>query len=587
MEEICGEECWALPAHVNRKEADWRITVDLFACETAQTLALLSDRLAGQLPEALKRLILDNIRRRVLNPFFSAPVPYGIWEGAGHNWNAVCAGSIGSVCLHLMREERQRLEACLDRICESLISYVDGFAEDGACMEGLGYYTYGMTYFVNFARELYIYTDGQRDLLCGKWGRFEESRRDKRFSMAQFPAKCFFGDGGSISFSDGSSRETFRVGLCCALAAAFGTGEGIFPGMIPEDVGYSHATGAPDAAGLLSAAGLPNATGLHGDPCYRFAALRMDLEETAQYLERTAGDHGNAVQRPVGERQPAKGCRCGSAGRSGGSGWSGGSSFHVLPSAQWCIGNAASGVGFACKGGHNGETHNHNDIGHFIYEAGGVMLFTDLGAGEYTKEYFGAGRYDILCNRSLGHSVPVIAGEEQRAGREYCCSGFRADEDGSVEMELARAYPGGLLERFERTFQFDLVTGRLLVRDSIWFPGERGGVQSGFGVKETKEQPKAQEVVENLVTQIRPAIAREGIVLEAGKIRAVLSIDGADPSGVIIREYDHSNHQGFNEKVYALQWHVPVALGRADCAFHIWIEKESMFQSISKKEKTR
>ena len=37
---ICSERCWALPAHVNRKEdANWKVTVDLFASETGQALA--------------------------------------------------------------------------------------------------------------------------------------------------------------------------------------------------------------------------------------------------------------------------------------------------------------------------------------------------------------------------------------------------------------------------------------------------------------------------------------------------------------------------------------------------------------------
>ena len=40
IRDICGEECWALPAHVNRKEDEnWRNYIDLFAAETAQTLA--------------------------------------------------------------------------------------------------------------------------------------------------------------------------------------------------------------------------------------------------------------------------------------------------------------------------------------------------------------------------------------------------------------------------------------------------------------------------------------------------------------------------------------------------------------------
>ena len=56
--EICYEECWALPAHVNRKDdPDWWITVDLFASETAQALAELYGRLNDLLPEnLLKRM---------------------------------------------------------------------------------------------------------------------------------------------------------------------------------------------------------------------------------------------------------------------------------------------------------------------------------------------------------------------------------------------------------------------------------------------------------------------------------------------------------------------------------------------------
>ncbi len=39
IETICAEECWALPAHVDRKEKNWQIVIDLFASETAFSLA--------------------------------------------------------------------------------------------------------------------------------------------------------------------------------------------------------------------------------------------------------------------------------------------------------------------------------------------------------------------------------------------------------------------------------------------------------------------------------------------------------------------------------------------------------------------
>lgn len=605
MEETCREECWALPAHVNRAEAGWRTTVDLFACETAQTLAELTDRLGDALPAGVREAAAENVRRRVLQPFFSVPAPYSGWEGSDNNWNAVCAGAIGSACLHLMRENGQRLEQCLDRICKSLTAYVDGFAEDGTCLEGMGYYTYGMTYFVNFADELYACTGGRRDLLRGKWGGFEAGGNDRRLRIAQFPAKCFFGDGRSVSFSDGDSRDAYRVGICCALAMRFGAAETIFPGgdraaaglpeaTVAEMAGAAALPGAalqnapassgmstlPDAPALQNVAMLQNAASLHLDPCYRFAALKMDLEQTERYLERIKEAQGMGEQ----ERTQAQGMgeRAQDAGRAG----SGpavspaavsGSRFHILPAAQWCIGTAASGVGFACKGGHNGEPHNHNDIGHFIYEAGGEILFADLGAGEYTKEYFGAGRYDILCNRSRGHSVPVIDGQEQCAGSGYRCCDFQAQADGSVRMELSGAYPKGLLQRFERIFRFDLGSGRLAVQDNICFPEEETASRDSretLNFRDAGEVRAAQaswEILENLVTQIRPRVFGSGIVLEAGGVRAALSIEGTEPSGVRILEYDHSNHQGRSEKVYALQWQVPAVDGKAACTFCITI----------------
>ena len=99
IEDICREECWALPAHVDRKEdKDWRITADLFACETAQTLSEIADRLEEDLPGGLRLTIISEIKRRVLQPVFDSAVPYRKWECGETNWNAVCAGSIGSVC---------------------------------------------------------------------------------------------------------------------------------------------------------------------------------------------------------------------------------------------------------------------------------------------------------------------------------------------------------------------------------------------------------------------------------------------------------------------------------------------------------
>ena len=38
----------------------------------------------------------------------------------------------------------------------------------------------------------------------------------------------------------------------------------------------------------------------------------------------------------------------------------------ILPDAQWSICRSRHGAGMAAKGGHNGEPHNHNDVGSFF-----------------------------------------------------------------------------------------------------------------------------------------------------------------------------------------------------------------------------
>lgn len=193
LSEVCGEECWALPAHVNRSaDANWRNTVDLFASETAGTLVFLGTSLTEELSAEIREKCLTEAEKRVVAPFFASQVPFAHWEVCEHNWNAVCVGNIGSAAIRLYRNEPQKLDTYIDRVCKDLTYFIDGYAEDGTCMEGLGYYAYGMSYFVQFANDLYAYSDGNRDLLGGDWHTFRAGEADKRARIASWWAKCFF-----------------------------------------------------------------------------------------------------------------------------------------------------------------------------------------------------------------------------------------------------------------------------------------------------------------------------------------------------------------------------------------------------------
>ena len=90
IREICAEECWALPAHVRRKEnPNWRGVIDLFASETGQALAHLTTLLKDELSEEVITLAQNEVKARILKPFIESKVPYASWEQA----NAFCVKS--------------------------------------------------------------------------------------------------------------------------------------------------------------------------------------------------------------------------------------------------------------------------------------------------------------------------------------------------------------------------------------------------------------------------------------------------------------------------------------------------------------
>lgn len=94
---------------------------------------------------------------------------------------------------------------------------------------------------------------------------------------------------------------------------------------------------------------------------------------------------------------------------------------------------------FAVKAGRNDEPHNHNDVGSFILSTAKGQELCDLGAGLYTRQYFGSERYTIFCNSSLSHSVPIINGLSQHEGGEY--GGSMQTSGDTVTLEIGGAYP--------------------------------------------------------------------------------------------------------------------------------------------------
>lgn len=521
--DTCKERFWALPAHVNFENLDEN-TIDLFAAETAQTLAELLMLFASDFKKETVETVVLQIIERVLKPFSISKVPYSWWETDRCNWSAVCAGSIGMAAIYIDEMSRQKSDLidwnkflkvlpinwnkkCIVRVCDSLQCYLSGMEDDGACTEGLGYFSYGMSYYTAFAELLSEVTNGKTNLV-------DYPKCEK---IALFQQKCYFGKGISLSFSDGDIHESFQPGLTAYLAHCYPDVE------IPD---------------------FRLARDLESDACYRWLANERNIRWLKKYPINIAD---NLNTEKINKIQA-----------------------YLLPSAQWLICKDISGNGYAAKGGNNAENHNHNDIGTFMCVYEGEMLLADLGAGEYTKDYFNAGRYNILCNRSLGHCVPLINDKEQCDGREYCSDSFEWNEEKKeLTVSFANAYPQGLIAEIKRT----------ITMSQEHYPKMQLNINDSF-----KKSQITEKITENIVSFYNPVIMDklkrdDNVMNEAAnseianmsevneQSRYIIYIEGFKSVCEIIVEGNiaqkprvipkqHSLHDGKIITVYLVQWDI-------------------------------
>jgi hypothetical protein len=121
----------------------------------------------------------------------------------------------------------------------------------------------------------------------------------------------------------------------------------------------------------------------------------------------------------------------------------------------------------AIKGGHNAESHNHNDVGTFSLWFEQTPIIIDAGVGTYTRQTFGPERYSIWTMRSLYHNLPVINGVEQHDGREFHATNVLTNlKTKTVSFNIASAYPSASESKnWTRTYQ--LAANKLIINDKF------------------------------------------------------------------------------------------------------------------------
>ena len=84
--------------------------------------------------------------------------------------------------------------------------------------------------------------------------------------------------------------------------------------------------------------------------------------------------------------------------------------FTWYPETEFCYLSTKEGLFLATKGGHNGESHNHNDVGTCSVWFNQTPILIDAGVGTYTRQTFSGERYSIWTMQSNYHNLPMING---------------------------------------------------------------------------------------------------------------------------------------------------------------------------------
>ncbi|MBN1672760.1 MAG: heparinase II/III family protein [Kiritimatiellae bacterium] len=208
----CETSTWVMAAH----EASCH--VDLGSSELAMLLAEIVHMLGDKLEDEVKARVGAEIDRRVLDPVHDWRTP-DWWYTAPMNWNAVCNANLITIALYRI-DDPKRLASCIHPCCQRIGYSLAGFADDGGCLEGPGYWNYGFGHFVDAAIVLHHRTGGRLNLMRG-----ERIRRICRYPLAARltgPHRTTFADSHEGYFPAGTLlgiNRFFRMPALYEVAA--------------------------------------------------------------------------------------------------------------------------------------------------------------------------------------------------------------------------------------------------------------------------------------------------------------------------------------------------------------------------------
>lgn len=437
----CEVKSWVYPAHDGNAQVydGKRMISDLGSTTEAAKLALSINLFEDKLDPAVVARVKEEIERRVLTPYEKAVKenPKLLWwVRTVNNWNAVCHAGTIVAALNIVdsKERRAFFLASADYFSEKY--FMQGFTDDGYCSEGMGYWNYGFGFYLYLVAAAREATGNQLDLF-----RFEKISAVIDYA----PNQLLAADSYAVFADCGMTARPNAITVAYASRLA----KKGYSEYEERALGENYRCNGLQETGTLGLDKeiLFGETSGNGE---KFVAPMRSLFENA----------GVAILRPDAST--------------------------TVPAFV-----------MALKGGHNGELHNHNDVGSYTLalappsgkNAEMKFVSRDPGGEVYTARTFSSRRYEGELLNSFGHPVPRIAGTLQTTGSSSAGKRIDAvltDEVDQLKFDVTSAYKDAKeLKSATREFRYERprgdFAGRVAIVDDIRFnEGKTGSIETAL-----------------------------------------------------------------------------------------------------------
>ena len=409
---IISEPAWTIPAHntyirdTEQLDAPLieRPILDLFQCETGEIIALTLSILQDKLDPIIVKDAEHVLRERILKPYMTDHFWWMGNDGYQNNWSPWCTQNVLlAVFSALELSEKEKGKAIRTAIA-TLDQYIDSYPDDGGCDEGASYYHAAA---LALWGSLYIISLATGNQLSAVFS------NPKIKAMAEYVEKVHISADDYLNFAD-----------CSPKAGHLGAREYLFGKAVGSQALMHHA--ASDFASV---------SWKESDNTYNLFYKYIALSKYREIIDASKSKYQKDE-----------------------------SGFTSFPGIGLAI-YREKGIVFAIKGGNNGESHNHNDVGSFILYKDGKPCLIDIGVETYTKTTFSDKRYTLLPMRSTYHNLVNFPPLEEHDVKAFHAITLQMDET-TASFDLSAAYEKDKgLRKYVRTAVFDRDKGSITITE--------------------------------------------------------------------------------------------------------------------------